>query len=233
MKLKLTKKLNEAKGTKSFFFEPDQKVDWLPGQYFYHTLSKLNYPDARGATRHFTISSSPTEGNLIRLTTRIRDGSGFKQTLEELPIGSLIEGEGPNGTFIIDENEPGPHVILAGGIGITPFRAVAKYLIDKKLRIPLHIIYSNSTEEEIAFKKELNDWIKKFPNIKVEFVVTSRDGRIDQMKIEKFIQNWQLQIDHCIFWVAGPPTMVDAMENILDKMNLRLAQVRSEKFTGY
>src|SRR3990167_3105081 len=88
MKLKLIKKQTEAKGTKSFFFEPSEKVDWLPGQYFYHTLPKLNYPDPKGATRHFTISSSPTEGNLIRLTPRVRNESGFKQTLDELPIAS-------------------------------------------------------------------------------------------------------------------------------------------------
>lgn len=233
MKLKLVKKSDEAKGTKSFFFQPDQKVGWLPGQYFYFTLPKLNYPDSRGATRHFTISSSPTEGRLISLTTRIRDESGYKQTLNELKVGNVIDGEGPNGTFIIDENEPGPHLILAGGIGITPFRAIAKYITDKKLKIPLYIIYSNSTAQEIAFKNEFEQWTKKNPDIKVEFVVTSIDGRIDQAKIEKLLKNWNLQTEDCTFWVSGPPVMVDAMETILGKMNLRFDQVRSEKFTGY
>ncbi len=233
MVLKLVKKIEEAKGTKSFFFEPSEKITWLPGQYFYHTLPKLNYPDTKGATRHFTISSSPTEGNLIRLTTRIRDGSGFKQTLDELPIGSAIEGEGPSGTFIIDENEPGTHVILAGGIGITPFRSIIKYILDKKLKTPIYLIYSNSTPEEITFKEELEGWTKKSSNIKIEFVVTSKDGRVDEGKINKFLENWKLQIADCTFWLCGPPPMVDAMEQVLGKMNVGLGQVRSEKFTGY
>lgn len=233
MKLKLVKKTNEAKGTKSFFFEPDQKITWLPGQYFYFTLPALTHSDPRGATRHFTISSSPTEGNLIRLTTRIRDESGFKQTLDELPTGSVIEGEGPNGTFIIDENEPGPHFVLAGGIGITPFRAIAKYLADKKLKTSLYILYSNSTAEEIAFKKELESLVKKNPNIKIEFIVTSKDGRIDEEKIKKFLDHWSLAIKDCAFWISGPPAMVDAMETVLGKMDVRAGQVRSEKFTGY
>ena len=79
----------------------------------------------------------------------------------------------------------------------------------------------------------ITNYLKKYPNIKIEYVVTSKDGRVDQMKIEKFIENWNLGIENCTFWVSGPPAMVDAMEVILDKMDLRLSQVRSEKFTGY
>ncbi|MBI4157342.1 FAD-dependent oxidoreductase [Candidatus Woesebacteria bacterium] len=233
MKLKLIKKNNEAKGTVSFFFKPEKKVNWLPGQYFYHTLPKLKYPDPKGATRHFTISSSPTEGNTIRLTTRIRDESGFKQTLNGLQVGAEIEGEGPSGTFILDENEPGPHVILAGGIGITPFRAIIKYIIDNRLKIPIYLIYSNSAPEEITFKKEFEGWVKKNSNIKIEFVITRKDGRVDESMINNFLKNWKLQTASCTFWVCGPPPMVDAMEKALGKMSVSLSQVRSEKFTGY
>ena len=233
MKLKLLKKQNEAKGTVYFFFKPEKEVTWLPGQYFYHTLPKLNYPDPKGATRHFTISSSPTEGNIIRLTTRIRNESGFKQTLNKLPVGTEIEGEGPSGTFILDENEPGPHVILAGGIGITPFRAIIKYLVDKKLKTPIYLIYSNSTPEEITFEKELEAWAKKYSNINIQFIVTSKDGRVDEEKINKFLDDWNLKINDCLFWLCGPPPMVDGMESVLGKMKVGLDQVRSEKFTGY
>ena len=104
MKLKLIKKILEAKGTKSFFWEPEKTVGYLPGQYYYFTLPALKYPDPKGATRHITISSSPTEGNLLRLTTRIREESGYKKTLDGLPIGAEIEGEGPNGTFVLDQD---------------------------------------------------------------------------------------------------------------------------------
>ncbi|MEK7188269.1 MAG: FAD-dependent oxidoreductase, partial [Patescibacteria group bacterium] len=158
MKLKLIKTIDEAKGTKSFFWKPEKQVSWLPGQFFYFTLPKLKYPDPRGTTRHFTISSSPTEGNLLRNTTRIREESGYKRTLNELNVGEIIEGEGPNGTFILDENSSIPQVFLAGGIGITPFRSFIKYNLDKNLQIPMHLIYANSIPEEITFGKELADW---------------------------------------------------------------------------
>ena len=239
MKLKLVEKRDEAKGTKSFFWETEKPVNYLAGQYFYFTLPSLNYPDPRGATRHFTLSSSPTEGNLLRNTTRIREESGYKKTLDELEIGTLIEGEGPNGTFILDEAEPGPHVFLAGGIGITPFRSMIKYAADKNLNTQIHLIYSNSIPEEIAFRAELDGLAKSWPNLKLDMTVTKPEeskepwkgltGRIDENVIQKLVPD----INNNIFWVCGPPAMVEAVEQTLGKLNLSSGKVRSEKFTGY
>lgn len=249
MKLKLVDKRQEAQGTKSFFWETEKEINYLPGQYFYFTLPKLNYPDSRGATRHFTLSSSPTEGKLIRCTTRIRQESGFKKTLDELAIGSEIEGEGPEGSYILDENEKGPHVFLAGGIGITPFRSMIKYVVDKQslaksefgnnLDIQIHLIYSNSIPEQIAFRKELEDWSKKATNFKLAMTVTKPEeskekwngltGRID----EELIKKLTTKFSNPTYWLCGPPAMVDTMEQIMGKMKVPFGQVRSEKFTGY
>lgn len=244
MTLKLVKKQNEAKNTKSFFFEPRNPVNWLPGQFFYLTIPQLKYPDPRGNTRYFTISSSPTEGRLLRFTTRLRKGSGFKKTLEELEIGSTVDGEGPNGTFILDENEVGEHLLLAGGIGITPFRAFIKYNIDKNLKnIRLYLVYSNSIPEEITFREELEQWSKSYENIKVAMTISHPEesrinwsglrGRIDKDMIQKLISDWKLKTKNLTFWLCGPPPMVTAMEEVLGSMKITSDKVRSEKFTGY
>src|SRR3989344_9620287 len=137
MQLPLIRKQKEAKGTYSFYFDNRNKIKYLPGQYFYFTLPQLNYDDARGPTRHFTISSSPSEKE-FKFTTRIREKSGYKKTLFELPMGTNLEVEGPNGTFILDENEKGEHILIAGGIGITPFRSFIKYNLDKDLGTQMH-----------------------------------------------------------------------------------------------
>ena len=159
MQLQLVKKVDEARGTKSFFFNivdgylSEEKLSWEPGQYIYITLPYLNYPDERGDTRHFTISSSPTEGDLIRITIRIRQESGYKKTLDELPIGSEVEGKGPQGTFLFDSKIE-YNIFLAGGIGITPFRSIIKNVIDdkQKQKTNIHLIYSNS-DNDFIFKK--------------------------------------------------------------------------------
>ena len=234
MKLTLVKKVSEAKDTKSFFWEPEKKVSWLPGQYFYFTLPKLKYPDRRGATRHFTIASSPTENGLLRLTTRIREESGYKKTLDEIKTGESIEGEGPTGTFILDEkavqssSSQDVQVFLAGGIGITPFRAFIKYNLDKNLNIPMYLIYSNSNSEFVY-----GDEMKKLFNKNVSFYDSSKSGHLEKEWIKSFINHKSLIINHLCFWVSGPPSFVNAMEDILEELKVDSSAVHSDKFTGY
>ncbi len=241
MKLKLVEKRDEAVGTKSFFWQPESEIKWTAGQYYHFTIPSLKYPDDRGATRHFTISSSPTEGQMLRLTTKIREESGYKKTLDEIPVGTEVDGDEMEGTFTLDEKDKSPQVFIAGGIGITPFRSIIKYVIDKNLDIPVYLIYSNSVPEEITFKKELEDWSKNYSNIKIVMTVSRPEkspwngptGRIDENLIRSQFDIWHLMPDVPTFWISGPPPMVSAIEEILEKMGISSEKIRSEKFTGY
>lgn len=241
MKLKLTDKKEEASATKSFFFEPEEKVEWLPGQYFYITLPKLIHEDPKGDARHLTNSASPTEGSIVRITTRLRKESGFKQTLDSLPIGSVVEGKGPNGIFCIDEKSLGNHIFLAGGIGITPFRSIIKYALDKNLGINMSLVYSNSLPEEITFREDMEKWTKNHQNFKLYTTISKPDessqkwegatGRIDENLINKLFGKDDIQ--KSTFWLSGPPVFVSAMEDLLSKIRVPLDNIRTEKFTGY
>lgn len=231
MKLKLVKKTDEAKGTKSFYFQPDEEFTFEAGQYIYITLSELKYPDERGDTRHFTISSSPTEGNLLRITTRIREESGYKKTLDELETGSVVEGRGPQGLFVLPKDASDTsHIFLAGGIGITPFRSMIKYCLDNGLAIPIHLIYSNS-DSEFVFKEDLISWRGENENLKIDFVDTSVSGHIDANKLSTLISNHPTPSP--IIWVVGPNAFVNAIEEILESLKTPEDQIKTEKFTGY
>jgi glycine betaine catabolism B len=243
MKLKLVKVRDEAKGTRSFFWEPEKHIKYLPGQFYYFTLPRLLKSDSRGPTRHFTLSSSPTESEsdgLIRFTTRMRKQSGYKISLYALKKGDIVEGEGPNGTFILDENASGRHVFIAGGIGVTPFRSIMKYLVDKDLRTSdIQLVYSNSVPEEIAFKRELESWCDNRENMTVDMTITKPgnttskwyglEGRIDKGMLRRLISDPQ----NLTYWLCGPPPMIDAMEVLLKNINVPSSRVISEKFTGY
>lgn len=232
MNLTLVKKVNEATGTKSFFFEPDSIFTWTPGQYIYVILPKLNHPDIKGDTRDFTICSSPTEGNLLQITTKIREGSGYKKTLDELAIGGIIEGKGPFGTFLFDPSlDNKNNIFLAGGIGITPFRCFIKYNIDKKLNIPMHLIYSNTNKDEIAFKEELETLVKTNNFLKLNFVISSEEGHLDEIKLKGLLPK-DIYLES-IFWIVGPPSFVLAMEDVLRNLGVASDKIRIEKFTGY
>lgn len=242
VKLKLIDKKQVAKDTKEFYFEPEKEVNWLPGQYFYFTIpeSEMKYKDPRGNTHHFTLCVSPTEGKNIALATRMRTESNYKKSLNEVEIGQHLEGQGPEGTFILDENEKGEHVLIAGGIGITPFRSMIKYNVDKNLTdIKLKLIYANSTPEEISFREEIETWGRENENIEVYMTCshpenskqkwTGLTGRID----EKMIKNVAGDLSKPTFWLCGPPAMTEAMEKVMGGLKITSDRLRVEKFTGY
>lgn len=237
MVTKLVNKKLIAEDTMAFYFEKPQGFEYLPGQFIYLTLPALKN-DYRGPTRQFTLASSPTEEYLM-IATRIRDESEFKQALAGLKSGEQTDIEGPSGTFILDEKESGNHVLLAGGIGITPFRSFIKYNIDKKLTsTELHLIYSNKIPELASFKDELANW-SKVRNIKVDMCITrpkeskvkwgGLSGRIDGNMIRKRVTDYKSQN----YWICGPPNMVDAMFMVLSKLKIPGKQIYSEKFSGY
>ncbi len=233
MEIKLVKKIQEIGEVTSFFWEPLKKIDFLPGQYLHYTLSDLLFEDPRGQTRDFSISSSPTEGNLLRLTTRIREKSGFKKTLNALNTGDIISAEGPQGTFVIDEKENSKnHVFLAGGIGVTPYRSFIKFNIDNNLKTPMYLIYSHS-DSNFIFGEELTNWSAENTFVKLKFMDTSKTGHLDNLKIKKLIGNWKLEIGNCIYWCSGSSSFVSAMEEVLDKLGVPTDDIRTDKFTGY
>lgn len=225
MNLTLVKKVDEARATKSFFFKPQVKINWQTGQYIVIKLNNLE--------RQFTIASSPTEGELLQITVRLKEGSKFKKLLDELEIGTEVEASGPFGNFIFTHNSSFiNHVFLAGGIGITPFRSMIKYNIDQKVSVPIYLIYSNS-DSDFVFKKELDQWQKENEFLKIEYVDTSEAGHINSLKIEKLIKNWKLEIKNCAFSAVGPNMFVNAMEDILEELKIPEGNIKTEKFTGY
>lgn len=232
----------EARGTKTFIFEKPPGFEYKAGQYMYFTIPELKYPDARGNIRHFTLSSSPTE-DFLSITVRMREESGYKKTLDRLTPGSEIPARGPEGVFMLDDDETTvPQVMIAGGIGITPFRSMARYATDKALPVPIHIIYSNSIPEEIAFRKELDELAAKNTNLKVTHTITKPEesteswaglvGRINDDLIRKLIPDTR-HLKSGTFWLCGPPQMVSALEEVLEAMQIPQERIRIEKFTGY
>ena len=131
-----------AKGTLLAVFEVEGYPDYRPGSYFWVELPDRGHQDEKGLRRHITIVTSPTERGVVGLATRLRD-TAFKRTLAELEPGDEVQVEEPKGSFLLPEDTSQPYVFVAGGIGITVFRSMLRYIADTGAPYDVTLLYSN------------------------------------------------------------------------------------------
>jgi ferredoxin-NADP reductase len=156
----------------SFIFDlSGQELEYRLGQFVYYELDSLAFPDERGNRRHFTISSSPSEKDIVMFTTRMR-GSGFKETLRHAPLGYELTVETPDGLFVMPEREARLQVFIAAGIGVTPYRSMLRYAVDTHMPLSALMLYFNRTSSDIVFLRELEDTAKRIPTFSLVHVLT-------------------------------------------------------------
>jgi hypothetical protein len=147
--LKLKKRIEVGTDTFDFIFENNEKINFKPGQYMEWTL-KHRSPDTRGNRRYFTIASSPTEKEIHLGVKFYPEPSSFKNKLLALQIGDEIVAGQRSGDFVLPKNHQKELVFIAGGIGITPFRSMIKYLIDTNEKRNITLLYSNKKVTDIS-----------------------------------------------------------------------------------
>ena len=210
----------------AFQFEPARKFQFKAGQFLEWTLSHKN-PDSRGVRRFFTISSSPTEDYIMLTSKFYEKPSTFKQALRTLELGSEIIASSLSGEFTLPEDKDKKLVFIAGGIGITPFRSMVKYMVDMGEKRDLVILYSNKTERDIVFK-DIFENAKEF-GVRTVYVNTDKDGFIDEKLIKKEVTDFKDRI----FYISGPEPMVEAFEKMLGGMGVSRNQIKRDYFPGY
>ncbi|HSF52012.1 MAG TPA: Rieske 2Fe-2S domain-containing protein [Nitrososphaeraceae archaeon] len=224
-------------------------LDYTAGQFAFFDIGEV-YNDPKGPIRHFTISSSPTE-NFIMFTTRIRD-SPYKKRLLALEKGTKVKVRGPEGQFVIHQDYTKPVVFLSGGIGVTPFRSMIKYVTDMQLPVKIIMFDSNRNLNNIIFKKEFDEWASINKNLKIIYTISEKDqndeqslslstatddwkgeyGRINKAMILKYVDTHVL--DNSIFYICGPPSMLKAMQSLLQEdLEIPKERIKVEEFTGY
>lgn len=216
-----------ASGAMGFWFEPRPAFGFVPGQFLEWTLAHP-HSDSRGIRRYFTIASSPTEQGILLATKFSSQGSTFKTALRLLQKGEQITVTGPRGDFVLPKEANKKLVFIAGGIGITPFRSMIKYLLDMGQPLDIVLLYSNKTREDIAFRDLFDEAIKKF-QLKVVYVNTDEEGFLDLERIKKEVPDWPERL----FYVSGPEPMVQAFEKMLEGMGVPKANIKRDYFPGY
>jgi ferredoxin-NADP reductase len=236
MRARVKEKREVAKGTLLVTFDLlGKKVDFRPGQYFFVTLPDVGHEDERGLRRHITVVTSPNEEGILGLATRLRD-SAFKHTLAELSVGAEVEVEPPKGDFALPEDTSRPLIFLAGGIGITVFRSMLRYIREEGLPHRVTLIYSNRDRQSTAFLDELRELDDGLPEFRLVLTMTQDpDWEGETRKIDaQFLKDYVGDaLEEYTFMVAGPPQMVESMKTELAAAGVNEEHVLAQRFSGY
>jgi len=226
MKIRLIEKRREAADdTTSFIFFPAGRLTWRAGQFLHYVLPH-DRADERHEDRYFTIASAPFETN-VRLTTRFANGTGssFKHALLDLPFGAAIEAGEPDGDFVIDD-PAAESVFIAGGIGITPFRAILMDLDHRGIDIHATLLYSNRNSD-VLFKRQLDGLAAKHPHFTIQYVISP--AHLDHEALEPVVR----AAPKAMFYVSGPEPMVDAVGKALGALGVAGERIKQDLFPGY
>jgi ferredoxin-NADP reductase len=236
VRARVKEKHEVAKGTLLVTFDLlGQEVDFRPGQYFFVTLPDVGHQDDKGLRRHITVVTSPNEKGVLGLATRLRD-SAFKRTLRELEVGAEVDVEAPKGTFALPEDPSRPLVFVAGGIGITVFRSMLRYIREERLPYRVTLIYSNRDRESAAFLDELHELEAELPDLRLILTMTQDpdwDGETRKVDAEFFQDYLRGDLNGFTFLVAGPPGMTEGVQKALEQAGAKEENVIAERFSGY
>jgi ferredoxin-NADP reductase len=230
----------ETKSTKTYILIPDPDSEtkelayFRPGQYI---SLKVDLEGVR-ITRPYSIASSPKDSlkGFYELTVR-KEEYGFltHYIWDNWKVGTKVESSGPEGFFYFEKLRDLAQIVgIAGGSGITPFRSIAKAIIDGTIDAKLTLLYGSSEEDDIIYYDEFKEMEKNNPSkIKIVHVLSCdiitlegcEMGFITKEVIEKYCEP-----NSSTFFICGPQVMYNFVEGELSKFKLPIKRIRREAF---
>jgi len=234
---KLVRREEVAEGTMAFHFEKPPGFDFAAGQFADVTLTDPPETDKEGNIRSFSIASPPFEDELV-FATRMRD-TAFKRSLKTMPLSTAVQISPATGTFTLHKDHAKPAVFLAGGIGITPFLGIARQAGKDRTPQKLYLFYSNRRPEDAAFLEVLQSLDSMNPDFRLICTMTEMSKSKKEWKGEttlidkEMLAKYLTSLQGPIYYIAGPPAMVKAMQQTLVSAGIQNSDIRSDEFDGY
>lgn len=212
---------------------PKDRLWFYPGQYAAIGFKKSTRPSPM---RCFSIVSSPNS-DLLEFSMRI--SGDYTQALAELEQGDEVFVRGPYGSFVIDENIDRNVIMLAGGIGITPFMSMIRHASISDRPTPLTLLYSNSSQNNIPFYDELLSLEKNNPRFRCAFFITGTEpdrltsarvlkGRINQTRLKNLTKG---RTSEFTYFICGPKKFTTQMKKDLISIGAPVDKIISEEFS--
>jgi ferredoxin-NADP reductase/Na+-translocating ferredoxin:NAD+ oxidoreductase RnfD subunit len=235
--LRLKEKIEQAPMLYDFVFTPDQQLSYLPGQYLEWTLPHETIDD-RGNRRYFTIASSPTEPE-IRLGVKIpTNPSTFKKTLLEMKKNDVMFASQLAGDFTLPAETHKKLVLIAGGIGVTPFRSMIQSLIDRKEKRNVILFYTASNAQEFTYQ-DIFTTAQRQLGVQTHYVITQADkapkswkGLVGRVNADMILQQVPDFVGR-MYYLSGPQAMVTSYKEVLHSIGVKDSQIMTDYFPGF
>ncbi|GAC1603312.1 MAG: hypothetical protein NVS3B29_07730 [Candidatus Saccharimonadales bacterium] len=235
--LALSSKHHLSSNTADYIFTPKRLPSYLPGQYMEWTLPHHGV-DSRGDRRFFTLASSPTENNL-RLGVKFHPrGSSYKQALQRLPAGGRIKAGQISGDFVLPDDPSLKLAFIAGGVGVTPYRSMVKYLLDTGGRRDIKLLYAERATGDFIYTDVFEAAGEQFGLAATYFLTAGaastlgphqQPGRITAAAIAAQIPDYLERR----FYISGPPAMTSSIVSDLNSFGVPGVHIKTDYFTGY
>ena len=234
--LKLRNRVRLTRDTFDFIFIPDRPLAFTPGQYLEWTLAHAP-SDSRGIRRYFTIASSPRETGLHLGVKFYEKGSSFKKKLLSLGAGDTIVASQLAGEFVLPIDTKKKLVLIAGGIGITPFRSMIQDLLDKDEHRSIVLLYINKTPADVAYHQTLTraeeeiglETIYSFTRLDaIPKELQNAVGKIDAAVIRREVPDYRERT----FYISGAQGMVATFTRMLEDMDVSARNIKTDFFPG-
>ncbi len=222
MKLRLKDKEHITDNIWAFRFVSSEPLSWTPGQFIRVEIPRQQ-PDQEGTKRWFTVSSAPYE-EFMQITTRVT-ATTFKQDLAAVPVGGDIDLlNAPDGDFVWEESNK-PRVLIAGGIGVTPFYSMLKQRIHDHQPLDAALVYGGRTAD-LPFRAELDQWAAADPRLKIHYV-------IGEPLTPAKLTTLEPKLNESLVYLSGPEPMVESLGDQFKAAGLPEAQLKQDFFPNY
>lgn len=223
VRLTLVERNEPSPGVLDLGFTAERPLHFEPGQYVEWTLPH-DHVDARGARRTFTVASAPGE-RLVRIGVRLakEKGSSFKRALAALPIGGALFASNVGGEFTLPKDAQQKLVFIAGGIGITPFRSFVQTMIDQKTTRDAILFYCAASESDFVYQPIFKQAAAH--GLTAHYLTDRLSEEIIRKQVPDFADR--------VFYLSGPPKMVDSYKKLLRTLRVSRRQIRTDYFPGY
>jgi ferredoxin-NADP reductase len=224
--------VDETKDVRSIVLRPPAWQGHRAGQ---HVDVRLTAGDGYQAQRSYSIASAPEDEDLVLTVERLADGEVSPYLVDELRPGDELELRGPvGGYFVWEEALGGPLLLVGGGSGVVPLRAMLRHHRAVGSTVPARLLYSARRLDDVIFRDELTQ-LDAEDGVDVDFTLTREQPagwegyarRIDRELLEDV--SWPAT-ERPLTYVCGPTSFVETAASALVGLGHDPGRIRTERF---